>query len=288
MKISTIGKISTIIILVIMVLFYWLKPNELQFTVIGRVAGFSADPYTVIIEHEEIPGFMQAMTMPFQVRDSLEIQDLEQGNTIQFEYYVKLKEQRSFISSITRVPDSLFKSAGSIQTDLGIEVIESQNYVQMGELLPNYTLIDQDGVVFETHQLKGKKVLATFIYTSCPVPDYCPLMSFNFQEIYKQWIQKDSNFVMLSISFDVNRDKPEVLKEYGLRYVEQFTNWKFITGSKKEIEHITADFSVITQLDGDQIIHNLRTVLINENGVVEKIWPDNKWTSSDVLDYLFR
>lgn len=271
-----------------MVLLYWLKPNELQFRVVGRVAGFSDNPYTVIIEHEEIPGFMQAMTMPFQVRDSMELKNLKPGNTIQFEYYVNLEEQKSFITGIQRIPDSLFISAGSIQNDLGIDVIYSQNYVQIGEKLPNYILVDQDGNIFETNQLKGKKILATFIYTSCPVPDYCPLMSFNFQQIYKQWIQKDSNFVMLSISFDVNRDTPEVLREYGLRYVKQFTNWKFVTGSKKEIETITADFSVITQLDGDQIIHNLRTVYINENGIVEKIWADNKWTPDEVLEYVLK
>ncbi|TNE72877.1 redoxin domain-containing protein, partial [bacterium] len=283
MKIASVGKISTIILVGVIVLIYLFKTDELHFTVKGRIAGFSSNPYTVLIEHEKIPGYMDAMTMPFQVQDSLELSELEQGQTIQFEYYVKLKEQKSYINSIKVIPDSLFKSNEVISLDLGINTSESSNYVQVGEKLPNYSLIDQDGNTISTNEFLGKKLVFTFIYTSCPVPDYCPLMSYNFNEVHNAIRQSKKDVMLLSISFDLKRDNPKVLKEYGKKYVGDFNTWKFVTGTKESIENITSDFSVLTQLDGNQIVHNLRTVYVDENGTVQKIWPDNYWTADDIL-----
>lgn len=145
MRPSTIGKISTVLLVVLIIVLAWIKEEEYEFEVKGRVAGFSSNPYSVLIEHEKIDGFMDAMTMPFTVKDSLEIQSLEIGQAIQFKYYVKLEEGISYIHSIQDIDDSLVARSGEIAFDLGLASSDAQKFVQIGDKLPNYSLIDQDG-----------------------------------------------------------------------------------------------------------------------------------------------
>lgn len=286
MKSSRIGKIATLILVLIILGLYWIQNSTTNYEVKGRVAGFSSNPFSVFIEHEAIPGYMNAMTMPFRVKDSTQIQNLEIGQAIEFKYYVNLGDEASYIDSIELIADSLVSKPGAIASDLGIQPVQTQNYIHSGDTLPNYSFIDQNGRELNTADLKGKKILFTFIYTNCPVPEYCPLMSFNFKEIYSELISRDTNFVLLSISFDVLRDNPETLRSYGSRYTKDFTHWKFLTGTKEQIEKVTSEFSVITQSEKNQIIHNLRTVYINEKGIVKKIWIDNKWQPADIIHYM--
>jgi protein SCO1/2 len=144
-------------------------------------------------------------------------------------------------------------------------------------------MIDQDSNSLQMNSFKGFDVVLTFIYTNCPVPDYCPLMSYNFKQLYQATSNK---VVFISFSFDPERDTPQVLKAYGSNYVNTFERWKFVTAKKNTVKQMTNLFSVITQAESDQIIHNLRTVHINKDGIVEKIWPDNTWTVDEVLHHL--
>ena len=284
MKIATIGKTISLLAIIALGCMILTKDSELTFEVKGRVAGFSNTNKSLIIEHEKIEGYMDAMTMPFKVIDSTIIQKLEVGTPIKFKYYVNLEQHSSYIYDIELLDEGSIASLGNIATkqDYALPLSQNNHFVQLGDSLPNYELVDQDGFTFSTNDLKGKKILLTFIYTSCPVPDYCPLMSFNFKKIHEE-LKENSNVVLLSVSFDPKRDSPKVLKNYGKKYTNTFSNWKFVTGKQESIAAITSDFSVITQMDEDQIVHNLRTVYINEKGLVKKIWPDNTWTATEVL-----
>jgi protein SCO1/2 len=285
MKIATIGKIVSLFAIMVLAYMILTKDTELQYEVKGRVAGFSNTNTSIIIEHEKIEGYMDAMTMPFNVKDTSIITKLEVGLPIKFKYYVNLEDRSSYIYDIEQLNEGSIATLGNIASKQEYAFSNSQDsqYVQLGDILPKYDLIDQDGLEFSTKDLIGKKILLTFIYTNCPVPDYCPLMSFNFQKIHDK-LDDNSNVILLSISFDPKRDLPSVLKDYGKKYTGTFLNWKFVTGKQKVIERITSDFSVLTQLDNDQIIHNLRTVYINEKGLITKIWPDNTWMVTEVLN----
>jgi protein SCO1 len=285
MRIVRIGQIISLIAIIIIAYLFLTKTNEYQFKVKGRVAGFSNSKTSIIIEHEKIEGYMDAMTMPFKVKDTTAIQSLEIGTPIQFNYYVNLKEHSSYIDQIIFIDEGSLASLGKIAQESIIKapINHKNRFIQLGDSLPNYVLSDQDNKEIQTADLKGKKVLLTFIYTNCPVPDFCPLMSYNFKEIHKR-LSDTSNVVLLSVSFDPKRDTPKVLKKYGQKYTSDFTKWKFISGDQETIEQMTSDFSVITQMNKDQIIHNLRTVYINENGIVQKIWPDNTWKVNEVLE----
>ncbi len=287
MKKTTIGKIISLLAILVLVYMILTKDSALVFEVKGRVAGFSNSNTSLIIEHEKIEGYMDAMTMPFKVADTVMIQHLEVGTPIKFKYYVNLEEHKSYIFAIEPLDEGSIASLGNIASkqEFAFPMVKNSRFVQLGDSLPNYKLIDQDGHEFKIKDLSGKKIVLTFIYTNCPIPDYCPLMSFQFKKIHGK-LTVNSNVVLLSVSFDPMRDSPEVLKKYGKKYVDQFTNWKFVTAKPQEIQTMTSDFSVITQIDAEQIIHNLRTVYINEKGLVKKIWPDNTWTENEVLKEL--
>lgn len=289
MKISQIGKIATIFILIVWAFVYLLKPSHLEFSVRGRVAGFGSTNETLIIEHEKIPGFMDAMTMPFTVKHPNQLKHLNIGDAIKFIYYVKLDDFSSHIYEIEKINDSLIAPLGKIATESHSfmnNLVSSENhFIQNGDSLPNIKFYDQFGESFQLDEWRGNDLFLTFIYTNCPVPDYCPLMSFHFKELHEKTKGKNS-IRFISISFDPNRDNPNTLKKYGNKYTQDFSRWKFVSGSENEIKKLTQVFSVITQFDNEQIIHNLRTIHIDKNGIVRKIWPDNKWTVDEVMEYI--
>ena len=162
-------------------------------------------------------------------------------------------------------------------------------YPQPGDEVPDFTLVNQNGKTIHLHQFRGKPLLLTFIYTRCPFPDYCVRMSNNFGQVMQQ-LQKDPRVFneaqLLSISIDPENDKPAVLRSYGEHYVGRvdpnFAHWEFASGSPEQVRQAAAFFGLAyTQKDG-QIVHGLRTVLIDKDGKVAKVYSGNDWKPDDV------
>ena len=133
--------------------------------------------------------------------------------------------------------------------------------------------------------------MITFIYTRCPLPDYCPRMSRNFSEIHAA-IMKDpslqSGVHLLSISFDPQFDTPEVLRGYGSGYAgrssaEPFSRWEFVTGSVEEVKKAADFFGVSYRPDSGQIVHSLRTALVAPGGKLVRIFRGNDWQPGEIV-----
>lgn len=253
------------------------------FQVEGKVAGFGTDRKSVIISHEDIPGYMKAMTMPFSVRDTSELTNLHVGEAIGFTLHVTSKD--AWITDIHGAPDSSVHVT-SMENDTFKDVVKSGkgNALHNGDLLPSVILTNQDGKQIGINDFRGKVLVLTFFYTSCPLPDYCPLMSNNFHEAEKTLVRAYGDKVhLLSISFDTKRDTPDVLKNYGKKYDAQFGYWSFASGTDQEIGKLTSAFGVIYQPVKGTFTHNLRTVVIGPEGRVRKIFPGNQWTPVDLV-----
>jgi protein SCO1/2 len=161
-----------------------------------------------------------------------------------------------------------------------------------GDAVPDFKLINQDGRTIHLDQFKGRVVLLTFIYTRCPLADFCPRMSHNFAEIDKA-LQGDPRLSakthLLSISFDPEYDTPTVLKSYGEAYTGQYTkdrfeHWDFAAPSRSEMAAMTKYFCVgVTPGDSGTLTHSLSTVLIGKDGKVRSWYPTNDWQPADVL-----
>jgi len=226
---------------------------------------------------------MKAMTMPFSVRDTSLLSNLKVGDPVGFTLHVTTKD--AWITDIHDVPDSAVHVASS-ENSMMEHMAKAGDHKQLhdGDLVPDVSLTNQDGKEINISDFRNKVLVVTFFYTSCPLPNYCPLMSNNFKEAEKTLVKAyGDNVHLLSISFDTRKDTPKVLKEYGQKYSAQFKYWSFASGSDKEIGELTSAFGVFFQPSKGRFTHNLRTVVIGPDGRVRKIFPGNGWKPDDLV-----
>jgi protein SCO1/2 len=155
-------------------------------------------------------------------------------------------------------------------------------------------MINQDGKKISLKQYRDRALLLTFIYTRCPLPDYCPLMSRNFSQI-SQELQKNPGLKdkvrLLSMSVDPDYDKPKVLREYGAKYLgsnnpQAFKQWEFASGTPEQVKNVAQFFGLNYWPEKDQIIHGLRTAIISPDGKVVKVYRGNQWKPEEVMKEL--
>jgi protein SCO1 len=254
-----------------------------RYEIKGKVVSADKANHKVTIEHGDIPGYMDAMTMPFTLLDDWVYPELTPGAQIQATLVVDTG--RSWLENpvVTKVADpSLARSE-----DSGVEPTA-------GAATPGFPLVNQDGKKIKLDQYHGRAVLLTFIYTRCPLPDYCPLMSQNFVEIRRE-LEKNptakDKIHLLSVTVDPAYDTPKILREYGARFVgakdrDAFSKWEFATGSPEEIKNIAQFFGLNYWPEKDQIIHGLRTAIISPDGKVVRVYRGNDWKPGDVVKEL--
>jgi protein SCO1/2 len=161
---------------------------------------------------------------------------------------------------------------------------------EAGDAVPDFKLVNEAGKPIHLEQFKGKALLLTFIYTRCPLEDYCPRMNKNFAQIDKA-LESDPAMYdkthLLSISFDPKDDTPEVLHSYGQIYAgvgAKFTHWDFAVPPEKELAAMLQFFDVgVTPGDGGSLNHSMSTVLIGKDGKVDAFYPSNDWSPAEVL-----
>jgi protein SCO1/2 len=267
-----------ILLLVILLVGCSRKPTGKRYELHGRVVAVDAAARQLTIAHRDIPGLMEGMTMPFQVsdRDTWVFKSIAPGDQVQ---------ATLVLTDHAELQDVTFTKASDSPSD-GTSALRIP---QLGDEVPDLTLVNQSGKTIHFHQFRGSPLLLTFIYTRCPFPDYCPRLTNNFSQVMQQ-LQKDPKVFgeahLLSISIDPEHDKPAVLQSYAERYVgrvdPRFAHWQFAAGSPEEVRQ-TADFFGLAynQKDG-QIVHGLVTVLIGKDGKVAKVYSGNDWKPDHV------
>ncbi len=256
------------------------KPaNEHRYEFKGKVVSVDRAKGEVTVEHEEVKGYMAAMTMPFPLRDAEALKVLEAGDQLQ--------------ASLVIDDDGAWLDNPVITKGLNGGTTTppaNSNEPQPGSEVPDVKLFNQDGRPLSLKQLRGRAVVITFVYTRCPVPDYCPLMSANFAQLNSAILgdaalRKHAH--LLSVTLDPEYDKPEVLKAYGRTYAGgKFDNWDFATGDPAEIRRLAEFLGLTYKAEGDQVIHSLRTAVITPDGKLLKIYRGNEWKPDEVLSDL--
>jgi protein SCO1/2 len=244
------------------------------FQVNGRVREITPATKTVRVAHEEIPNYMPAMTMPLQVRDASLLNGLRPGDEIHFE--LSVTESDSWISHLEKVSEG---NAASVSASVSAPSSE----LQKGEQVPDFTLTDENGKPVRLSDFRGKAVVLTFIYTRCPLPNFCPLMSKNFQALQERLSKAfPGKYHLLSVSIDPKFDTPEVLKGYAGLYHADSQSWTFATGTEEQINELASSFGLVREPEGGMISHNLRTALISPDGHLAHLWKSNVWTPYEV------
>jgi protein SCO1 len=257
-----------------------------RYGIAGKIVSVDQNKRQLVVSHGEIVGYMPAMVMPFKLKDTSRLGSLVRGDEIAATLVVAGKE--SWLENVRITRRSAFQP-----DERDAEIIALPH---AGEVVPDFTLINQDGKRISLKQYRGEDLLITFIYTRCPLPDYCPLMSSNFAAIDKA-LQKEAALYakthLLSVSFDFEHDTPAVLRSYGAAYTERYTaerfdHWEFASGSREEVKAITAFFGLRYIENSDQIVHSLVTALVGPDGRVIRLYPYNDWKPADVMQDLRR
>jgi protein SCO1/2 len=245
------------------------------FQVNGRVREITPATKTVSVAHEAIPDYMPAMTMPLQVKDAALLDGLRAGDEIHFE--LSVTDDDSWISHLEKIG-----SGNSGATDLA-PVSAAPEELRKGDLVPDFALTDENGKSVRLSDFRGQAVVLTFIYTRCPLPNFCPLMSKNFQALQERLSKAfPGKCRLLSVSIDPKFDRPEVLKGYAALYQADSRCWSFATGTEEQINEIASAFGLVHEQEGGMISHNLRSALISPDRHLVHLWKSNVWTPYEV------
>lgn len=254
--------------------------GERSYHIRGVVVSTDPAKGAVTLDTEAIPGYMDAMIMPYTLKNPGVISELHAGDTITADLYAS--DSASAIDNIVIV--------GQAKADY--KPPDAYKPLNPGDPVPDFELLNQNGKTIHMAQFRGKVLLVTFIYTRCPLASYCPRMSRNFAQLEK-FLDDDTLLYakthLLSISFDPAYDTPAVLRSYGGSYTgryteEDFTHWDFAAPPEKELREMLHFFLVGATPEKDHTItHSLSTVVIDQQGKVYKWYPTNDWTPEQLL-----
>jgi protein SCO1/2 len=253
--------------------------DEKRYTLVGQIVAVDAAQQVITVKHEDIRGFMPGMTMPFKVRNAAEISGRRPGDLITATLVVE--ESRGVLEDIRKTGEAPLVAPAPPAPAAAL--------LEKGAVVPDTAFIDQDGRTRHLADWKGKTVAVTFIYTRCPLPDFCPLMDRNFSAVQRA-LKADSDLAsrvhLLSVSFDPRYDTPEVLKAHAGRVQADPAVWTYLTGSPEAIDTFAGGFGVAIMREDPskiEIVHNLRTAVIDKEGRLFNVLRGNEWKPDELL-----
>lgn len=256
------------------------------YAVTGVVKALRADGSNVVIRHEQIPGFMAAMTMSFTARDPRQIASLQTNDAVTFRLIVT--DDQSWIDSVERVgvvePPPTFTYEQS-------RVVRDVEPLELGQVVPDYVFTNQFGAPTRLSDFRGGVVGLTFIFTRCPLPDFCPRMLKNFAAVAEGLSQRadaPTNWHLVSVTIDPGHDTPPVLRSHAERYNYDARRWTFLTGSLYDIDALTEQVGLVFRRQSPDALpdHNVRTLAIDPQGRLRKIIVGNTWTPVEFIEDL--
>ncbi|HEX6463650.1 MAG TPA: SCO family protein [Vicinamibacterales bacterium] len=236
----------------------------------------------VTLKHGDIPGFMPAMTMPYGVKDPAAVSGLSAGDVI----------DATLVVQGNNVHLESIRKTGRAPLPADANAVKATDVMQPGDRVPDAALVDQTGTTRSLSDWRGKVLVVTFVYTRCPLPDFCPLMDRHFGTL-QQAIKKDpplrDRAHLVSISFDPAHDTLPVIRAHATALGADPAVWSYLTGTPEAIDTMTSRFGVSTiqeKESPDTITHNLRTAIVDRNGRLVKTYTGNDWTPEALLDDL--
>jgi protein SCO1/2 len=250
------------------------------YPVTGVVTAAPADG-RLMVSHEAIPGYMPAMTMPFALAPGDPVPAMGPGDRVRFTLEVAS-------DSVLATGFEVLGRDEAVASALRGPAAPSRARVRKGDAIPDLALVTQAGAPFTAANLRGKVTALTFIFTRCPVPEFCPLMVKRFQEV-QRLVADDSDLAdvrLLAVTLDPAFDTPPVLDAYARAMRADPARWQFATGPEAEIARLTRAFAIHVERNGVLLDHTLATAVIGPDGRVVEIWRGNGWTPEQVVTTL--
>ena len=255
-----------------------------EFTVKGVVKRLEAG--SAVVQHETIPDYMEAMTMPFRAKFPAELAGLRPGDTISF--HLLVTEEESWIERVARLEEAVPAPANSKPAPAPKKTPDTA--------APRHPLLDfaftnELRQPIRLRQFRGQALALTFIFTRCPIPDYCPRLSRNFETAARKLRAMPggpTNYHFLSVSFDTQHDSPEVLKAYGERFGYDPSHWSFLTGPAEQIAELARLSGMKFERAGEFFGHNLCTLIIDSAGRLRMQFPLGGDLSDAIVEELVK
>ena len=242
----------------------------------GVILEIKPDAMQVVIRHQTITNYMEGMTMPFRVKDKKELTGLDSGDEVTFQLHVTQDE--SWV-------DHFEKTGKTEKIQKTTEAEPPQVSLHARNPLLDYKFTNELGKAVSFNDFHGQALAITFFYTRCPLPEFCPRLSKNFQQASEKleaMTNAPSNWHFISVTFDPENDTPEMLRNYGISYGYDPAHWSFFTGPKDKIAELARGSGVEYQESEGTINHNFRTMIIDTQGHLQMIFP----TSGDLSDQI--
>lgn len=250
------------------------SPAQVSYAVTGVVMSLQPVEKQVIVKHQKIPGYMMAMTMPFAVQNTNELSGLIPGEEITFNMLVT--DDDAWIEDIRKTG----KAENILPEGTGIRIAREVEPLQIGDALPDYTLVNEQGQDVGLGQFKGEALVLSFLFTRCPVPTFCPLTMRKLVKTQDQLLADKSaptNWHILTVSVDPEFDTPERLKQFGEVYGYKPDTLSLLTGPLIDITALAEQFGLLFWAEDGTVNHNLRTIVIGADGTVRTNMIGNEW-----------
>ncbi len=253
-------------------------PAAREYQLQGQILAIAPERREVTIKHQDIKNFMPGMTMPFVVRDGALLTDKQPGDLVTATLVVE--EVSAHLSTLTRTGHAALEEAPP--------VADTAPVLDPGEAVADASLVNEEGAPASLAALRGHRLALTFIYTRCPIPDFCPLMDRHFAAVQKTVASTPAlaDVRLVTLTLDPAFDTPAILKPYARRRGADPSVWSFLTGEPEEVSRFSSQFGLYVERSPQSavdITHNLRTAVIDADGRLVKMHTGNSWTPADLV-----
>lgn len=256
-------------------------PEPREYPLEGQILGVDAAKQEVLVNHEDIPGFMAAMTMPYKVKDPELLEGKRPGDLFTATLVVESTGD-AYLSVLTTTGNAPIASAPAAP------LLTASDLLKEGDRVPDSVLVDQDTAPRMMASFRGHRVALTFSYTRCPLPDFCPRVDRNFAEVQQILSQAPdlADVRLVSVTLDPEFDTPEVLKKHAQTLQADSARWHFVTGPRDEVLGFAKRFGVTAEQPpgpGEMMVHNIRTAVIDAEGRLVKVHSGTSWAPAELV-----
>lgn len=254
----------------------------------GLVLKVDTVHHSLLVSCDKIPGYMEAMVMPLTVRNTKELEEIKPGSMIDFSLIVD-----STTSYIEKIHIHLYESIeqdplAARRLKLLAKITDpasAPKEMNVGDHVPNFSLIDQNKQRVALAQFSGKVLALTFTYTHCALPNFCFRISNNFRQLQKRFAnQMGKDLILMTITFDPAHDTPDVMAKYGKIWNADPKGWRLLSGSTPEVERLCNQFGISFWPDEGLMTHSLHTIVIDRNGNLAADMEGNEFTADQLGD----
>jgi protein SCO1/2 len=239
---------------------------------------------TMIVSHRAIPGYMDAMAMPFRVRTASELNAVKRGDQVEFQLVVKGRTSLAETVKVGTIAEIANARRGEAPLPLPIPAEK----LALGMPLPDFQLMNQSARPVRLSDFAGRIIAVNFIYTRCPLPEVCPRLSANFAHLQKRFRQQmGKDLVLLSITLDSQYDNATVLAEYAKRWGAR-QGWQFLTGDAADIQHLANQFGLVYWSEEGLLTHTSQTGIIGRDGRLAALVEGSSYEEDQLGDLIAR